>query len=489
MSEHFRQNNESQRDLENVKEYQQDWQHIEIPHAKLEQAIFNGMKQGKRRTKLVPLKWSALAASLLLVVLLSSIRLSPTVAAYIGQWPGMHPIVSLIAQEKGLQDAINHEWIQVIDQSAEHAGIKMTVDEIMLDETRLLLFYSLENQSEWHHPRVSRAEISDGHGNRLDYNVVSWSATETLNENPEVLSGKLEFLFREGFEIPERMTFTANMDAYEDEQVKPRDINDDHPADHVDTGNGNEAHMIEGPWSVTFDIDQEKFKALKKVYPVDKIVTIEGQRIHFKQLLVYPTRSVLKVGFPEENSKKIFDIEDLRLEDEYGETFKRVTGSSSRGKGDDHSFYFESNFFNETRDLHIHFSTLRALEKDKLKVELDLDHEEFTVKPDEQLQFEALERTRQGGYRLKYQVIADPDHAHDQIRQYSVLSSTFKDANGNEYSSRSGGSTSSEKENETHISEAFMDLPDEKYASPLIFEIYDYPERLVQSTELEIQMK
>lgn len=113
---------------------------IPIP-AEIDVYIHRGLAQGIKVQKAGRFrKWSILAACFLLVIFLTSVRVSPAVAAAIQRIPGLGYIVELINYDKGLQSAVENDFIQPLGLSDEHENVVFTVDGIIMDESSLVIF-------------------------------------------------------------------------------------------------------------------------------------------------------------------------------------------------------------------------------------------------------------------------------------------------------------------------------------------------------------
>src|SRR5699024_4792760 len=123
-----------------------------------------------------------------------------------------------------------------------------------------------------------------------------------------------------------------------------------------------------------------------------------------------------------------FGFDDIRLVNEQGEEFRPSEGVISTG-GERETFYFESNFFDQTEILDVKFSSLRALDKDQLEVVLDLEQQQFIKKPDERLQFEAI-HINDHAIDVRFKLQMDPKW--DMNKLYTPLALDFTDMEGNE---------------------------------------------------------
>lgn len=117
---------------------------ITIADKKSDLAILEGIRRANalkvKKKRLLPIK-ILLAASILMLVFITSVRISDTVAAYASNIPGLEKAVELIRNDKGLLAAAENEHIQKVNFSDEHEGFKVTVDSVIHDESNLIVFF------------------------------------------------------------------------------------------------------------------------------------------------------------------------------------------------------------------------------------------------------------------------------------------------------------------------------------------------------------
>lgn len=124
----------------------QNYDELDIPVERLDNAIQLGMTKSRQtaRHKWKPWLISVSMAAILILSLLTAIRVSPAVASYVSILPGMEKIIERISTDKGLIDAVNHNYIQEVGVTDEYEGLKVTVDSLIVDEQQMKVFYSVE---------------------------------------------------------------------------------------------------------------------------------------------------------------------------------------------------------------------------------------------------------------------------------------------------------------------------------------------------------
>lgn len=346
---------------------------LPIPTDRLDEAIIAGIKQGKQQqTKGLMWKRSSLVAALLLILFTSFIRVSDTFAAYVTQIPGMEKFVELVRYDKGLSDAIEHEYMQSYEGlTAEHDGLKVTIDSFIVDEKQMFVFYTLESTADHQHVRTDSVQLTDADGNDVLAAISYGGEQENLQEVKEPILNRMDFLFNE-----------------------PLDVDELHLTLRFKEGNW-EGKVLDGEWNITLPIDQVKI-AKKKVFHVNQEVEVEGQKITVKQVTIFPTRVAVLLTYDPNNTKEIFEIEDIRLVNERGESRTIIADGATISHVGEHEreFFLQSNYFNEPEELYLRFNNIRALDKKELQVIVDPEQSTIIQAPADGL---LKEFRREGG--------------------------------------------------------------------------------------------
>lgn len=320
---------------------------IPVPDAGAYQAVQAGIRQAARKRK-SRLRWymSSISAAAIILVFTGCIRVSPAFASFVEQLPGMEGIVSMIRQDKGLMMAIDQSLLQKVGVTDEHDGASMTVDSIITDESRMVIFYTMKGMKD---PEKGGYDIDllDEHGKNLPVGFSYSSPKPTSDEN--VYENYIDVIFTGDASPPEELSVVFKS------RYK---------------GSSKE-------WKVTFPVDTDLTKGMKKIIPVNQTLMVDGQRIDVKQATLYPTRFVLDVKFDPKNTKKIFGLDDLQLVDEQGRAWRTNTTTGE----DERSIYFESMYFSIPKKLTLQGSGFSGLNKNELDIVVDLKSHKITGGP------------------------------------------------------------------------------------------------------------
>ncbi|WP_096153536.1 MULTISPECIES: DUF4179 domain-containing protein [Bacillus] len=421
---------------------------VEVP-SNIDEYILKGMHQAKekKRTFHSSFRWGAIAASVLLLIMFTSIKVSPTFAGYVSSIPGMQKIVELMRNDKGMISIIENEYLQIIDTTVEENGVKLTIDAIIVDEDRAFLYYTIETDKSYREVILSEARFTDKEGNELPLSSGVYSHGNVEKNTP--ISGELLLAYPVENQLPSEIILHTGV-----------------KADGVDV-------LISQGIPIT--IDYEKFSAIKKVYEVNETVAIEGQKILVEKVEIRPTRIAVSILYDELNTHKIFAFDNIRLMDEKGEIWTEQTASISFFETDPNRFtlYFESNYFAEPKELYLEFSSVRALPKDEVELVVDIEQEEIIQQPSD---------NRFISVTTSFKDIVFEYQSDDSLAQGAILSSTYVDANGTEF--RSSFFHSGDRLN--NIREIGFELFSEA-KSPLTFTITDYPNRLKGDVGLKLK--
>ncbi|PWW45420.1 MULTISPECIES: DUF4179 domain-containing protein [Paenibacillus] len=364
---------------------------MSVPDAAAYQAVQAGIRQAARKRK-SRLRWvmSSISAAAIILVFTGCIRVSPAFASFVEQLPGMEGIVSMIRQDKGLMMAIDQSLLQKVGVTDEHDGASLTVEGIITDESRMVIFYTMKGMKDMEKGRYD-IDLLDRDEKKLPVAFSYFSPTPASESG--IYEDKIDVSFTESLP-PQELTVV-----FKERGKEPNN-----------------------KWKVTFPVDRSLTKDMKKIIPVNQTMTVDGQRIQVKQAVLYPTRLVLDIEYDRNNTKKIFGIRDLQLVDEQGRAW-RTDSSSISGSGS--SVFFESMYFSAPKKLTLQGSGLSAVDKDELVISIDPSSGEIQGGPSS-LKF--LKSTAQGKNLILEFSIADAQNATSGLSFTNI-----KDSKGNPF--------------------------------------------------------
>nr|WP_145403328.1 DUF4179 domain-containing protein [Paenibacillus xylanexedens] len=419
---------------------------ISVPEAAASQAVQAGIRQASRRRK-TRLRWltSSISAAALVLLFTGCIRVSPAFASFVEQLPGMESVVSLIRQDKGLMMAIDQSLLQKVGITDEHDGGSVTVEGIITDESRMVIFYKIKG-------------IKDVEKSGFDIDL--------LDEN--------------GKQLPVAFSYASpHSDSDAKDQVYENFIdvtftNETSPPDVLSVVFKSRDAAKPGVWKVALPVDKNLTKGMKKVIPVHQLLVINGQRIQVKQATMYPTRVVLDVQLDSSNTKKIFGLSDLQLVDEQGRAWRTDTSIGE----DTRSIYFESMYFSKPKKLTLQGSGFSGLDKKELDFTLNLKTHEITGGPP------GLQML---GSKVKGADLTIDFSVPDSMENSFVLSfSKVKDSSGHSYQVPGSSWSPGYGKDQNHTTVSSTIENGGKLHGELQMQISTYPSRVKAPFSLEI---
>nr|WP_272508968.1 DUF4179 domain-containing protein [Clostridium ganghwense] len=423
------------------------------------------------------MKFISSAACFFLAIFIISIRVSPAFASFVKNIPGISYIIELINYDKGLKSAVRNNFIQPINVSDEHDGLIFTVDNLIVDESRMIIFYSIENKTTHKFVNIANVKLQDKSGNDLDGYCSSRhdfiDKDMTLSENKK-LHNIIDITFENENNIPEELNLQLKM---------------------METNKTSEKHLAEGgteknrykllpyKWNTSFSIDKNKFKNLKEEYNIDKTICINNQNITFKKSTIYPTRISVDISFDPNNTSKILVFNDLKLVDEKGNEWTEASGMSGKTIDTNHiTRYFESNFFEKPESLYITCSSIQALDKSNLDIVVNLEKYKLIKAPDDKL---ALNKIVKNKEYIELHFNLKKPSSFDKNKMFSVFNSDFKDSDNNYYHLSNIAMRGNIRDlNNQNI---IIKIPKKQYKNPLTFTVHDYPTIIYDDFKVKIK--
>ena len=433
-------------------------QNKEIP-IQLDQYILGGIqKRSHERKQQKRYKWiSGITFSLILTSMVTIIRISPTFADYISGLPGGKLFVEIVHFDKGLTDALEHDYAIPVMKSDEHHNLRFTLEGITIDESRMVLFYTVENLGNIDYASIDSLKMKE----ELNSYGISFGSPHDDLIKKKIDYGKIDLNFTEDTVIPDELTFQINFDLREtDKAVITKDTE----------------------WIVSIPIDKEAFIGLKQEYSINQEVQFANQSILFKEATIYPTRMALRIQFDENNEYRLFTFEDLAVVNEKGERWTTSSNGLTASHISDYEriLFLDSSYFHDSEELYLEATQIRALPEIERKVIVDLEKGKIVQAPNG-LHLTEL-KTSQASHSFKFLVDLD-ERYDDPYHSYGILDRTVWNLEGKKIEEiRSVGSTNPDG---TFI-EFFFTIP-KRNESQIVFQIDDYPTRLIDTLKVQIK--
>lgn len=421
----------------------------------IDQYIINGIKRGKTRKKYDKIKRICeTTAAALFILFIALSRFSPGFAAYCSKVPGLQYIIRLVNYDKGVKAIVQNDFIQHIGLSDEHEKLVFTVNDIIIDNTKAFVFYSIEDKGSHRFIGLDEASFKDKSGNIIPA-CINYSTMCVDISKEKKVDGEIELNYDETVKIPENIYMSIKLQESENNDNRP-------------------AVKLPSEWKIIIPVDIKKFEGMQITYILNKKVTIENQNILFKKVTIIPTQIAVEIEYDKNNTKKILHFDDIKIEDEKGETYGSITNGVTGTLKNEYSevLYFQSNYFTNPKDIYITGSSIRALDKDKLTAVLDIKNKKLLKSPDDKLQLSSISNYN-GNINVTFSL--KKDKILDSKYYYFVFKHTIIDINGKEIKDTIGSSNGKDEGRTTII----LSFPSSsKFKNPLYLTIEDYPTRI-----------
>ncbi|MEY9096666.1 DUF4179 domain-containing protein [Paenibacillus sp. RC84] len=416
-------------------------------------AIAQGIQRAKALRQRNRTFLTAAASLILLVTIFAAmVHVSPAFASAIRQIPGMEIFVRIMGtQDKGLAQAVDNEFFQPINISHTLNGETVTLNGVIADESRIVVFYSWSNAHSTS-KRGPEVNLHPADGSHMPA-IIGFQHSPVPAEPVTSGSDYLDAMLVEGTPMPDDFIFEVKL------------AGDDGPV-----------------WKVPFKLDRELFMNRAETIPIGKSVVIQGQTVTFNEAKLYPTRILLDVSYEESNTKQLFGLRDVHLVTEKGEHLpSRGASNDSENKK---TLIFESTYFTQPKELYVEGSLVTALDKDQLTVKLDLANKQL-VSPGNRIQL--LKLTDRGDSYAVSLKLSGLDSSWDNMG-YMAGSGTWKDAHGNtvEVSNHTSSRTLGEDPESNASLESFT-IPKKDYGGVFTTTLQEWPNPLREPYRIRIK--
>lgn len=345
--------NLNEKDLQKLME---ELEAIEIPNEALHQARAKAVHQHrltKRRKR--RLYSVASVAVILLLLFVTSIRVSPAFAQAVAKIPGFDSIVHMIATyDKGISDIVENNYYQELGTVVTQANYTLTLQGVVADYSGMTIFYKLESPfglSKW---SINSLEVSQ---QGIPFGVTE-SYTASQSGEGTVQEDKVEIRSSDDLSYA-NMTFEFNL--------------------HLSDATGTET-KFSVPFTLTKPIEQPK------VYELNQAVVVDGQTIDIKQLKISPLRAEIRLTADEQNTMQLLKFTSVRLMDENGEEWvlpRNSTGHNGHFRDGEVSLFLQSNYFRQPKKLTLIMERIEALPKGSDYFEVDFEQKKVLYVPSE----------------------------------------------------------------------------------------------------------
>ncbi|MDN4524964.1 DUF4179 domain-containing protein [Fictibacillus fluitans] len=432
---------------EQIMKLKKKYDAMEISMDALDEAIFAGFHKAKSEEKsgVKKKRWmyGMAAAAVLLIGFFWSIRFSPVFADYMTNIPGMEKVVELIRDDKGRMAAIENKYYQEIGVSQEKNGVKVTIDGAIADEEGMVLFYTINSNQKLKEVNMSDTELKNRNGKVLEVNGINYGGPHDSESGKKQYTGKLEFFYEKpNDEMRYKVLFKLKG-----------------------------SHHLDEKFAIDFDLTK-KLK-IKKVYELNKQITVEEQKITVEKVVVYPLRVAVYLKEHQDNTKRILNFDGIRLVDESWESWGTSSGLTSiKEEEDEHVYYLQSNYFRKTQELYLVMNQIQVIDKSNDKLVVDTEKRKILKQPDKELFRDMKVKKNSLSFKM-----------HTKKPFHFMPFSNATDGNGKEIEYHSAfGSTPNHRPSEVGIDIKSV----KKYKNPITIDFSFYPKWIHGDVKIRI---
>ncbi|RAZ81437.1 DUF4179 domain-containing protein [Planococcus halotolerans] len=424
---------------------------VPLPLEGADGAIMQGLERAKREKLQTHAKrkrtiWSLAAAALIILTLITSIRVSPAFANAVASIPGMEKFVERIQNDKGLSAVFENEYYQPIGESQTIGSTTLTIEGVILDESGMNIFYRVESAVTLEDIKINMPVLENQQ--EIPPGSISYHSPLAEQDSPKIYSDIIGFTFQDSVKF-ENLDFTLGL------QVKL---------------DGNEIDF-----SVPFTVPENVKPSI--VYEMNKEVIVEGQKFTIEEVKVHPLRVGILISFDPDNTKKILQFEDIRLENEDGEVWSSIAnGISARGDIDDGEiiYFIQSNYFENPKELYLRINKMQAVDIEDSYFLVDTDKNVLSHSPQDG-RLELIDSSRTG-FQMNLKMETDQELHYGIDRRIS-------DANGEPMDTQHTG-ISTPHDGVQSIDFGFTD---NGYVNPVRIDLAAYPNYINGDVKIELK--
>ena len=356
--------------MNRMEEYRALLQELEETPARLNFTVARAKAKAKRQKlrRALGVPVTAVAAVCVCFVLL--VNVSAPFAAACSAIPFIKDLAEAVSFSPSLSAAVENDWVQPIGLTRSANGAEMTIEYLIVDQKQLNIFYTTGGDAAPLY-NVYMGIQGAGGGELSGYGLISGIA----KPNGELQHATVDF---EDSSMPGELRLECRLFPLEGAVGESAA-----PSHALDTP--EETVQPEPVATLTFDLTFDpKFTTQATVVELNRWVELDGQRILFKNVEIYPTHIRINVEDDPDNTAWLRSLE-LYAEDESGARYDRPGGIIASGSADSpffRSFRLDSSYFSESEHLTVCITGAKWLDKATEWTWVDLTTGETGFLPD-----------------------------------------------------------------------------------------------------------
>lgn len=360
----------------------------EIQELKIYNAMRSGMTQGKKRSKRRFYSYGAgavLAAAAAIFVIVSSIGLpsggiddsglsGSVQAASTKSWNNFADYRKQPLTNRVVGDILERNLVQPVRQSATNKGYRIDVEGAITDGRKMYILFSVQNDSD---KEIIPADTKIQFG---DYEVPyphRGAALEMAYDSDSRIQpgGSKDFIYSTNypasFTDSKEVKFTVILTGTSDQAL------------------ASSSSKYRTGLEVSFQLDPGRFKDQEHTLPVNRTLTVDGQKIKVRQVQYTPFNTYVDLEYDKANTKQIFSLLNPVLIATTGsQTEKlaypgRITADNSEVYKDTSqaTLVFRHTELNQPDSTTLKIAGISALEPDRMKFVVDLNKQQVIEAP------------------------------------------------------------------------------------------------------------
>lgn len=313
------------------------------------------VKRKKRNLILKPLTGFAV----LCLAFVLSVNLLAPVADACSKIPVLKELAEAVTFSNSLSDAVEHDYAQPINLKKTEKGVTVSVEYLIVDQKQVNIFFRVDSKRYEHLDFDPTILGADGGSLACSY-AFSWP--DTPSDGLESIT--VDFTDQN---VPSSMKMLLQF--YDEDALEETPVED--PEFPEVTKN---PHPYIAEFSFLLEFDPAFTAAVKKI-PVDETVVLDGQKVTFTELEIYPTQMRIGAKTDKSNRAWLTDL-DLYILADGTKKFKPTTnGTTSTGSTESRemdTYYCDSAYFYEAKELSIVVTGARFLDKAHYKYHVNL---------------------------------------------------------------------------------------------------------------------
>lgn len=363
-----------------------------LPSAQLLADTRERMAQTKPRSKWVPRMQKAVAvAACTLVIFTGAVNLSPAFASAAANVPIVRELVKAVAFDPSMKAAIEHDYVQLVKKTATDNGFTLEVEYLVADPRNLTVYYKMneitERNSQDGPDYQFDFDLLDMNGENMEGYGASWDYPISEDEKEALNAVKFNFSGEET--LPEQVQLRLIV-----KEAQPLSEEDQKKLDEArnKTGLAGSIASFEEPrpeykevanMIVPLTIDKGSLFNMRTLN-MNRTVELDGQRIVFDKVEIYPTQIRVLWHTDETNTHL---IDGLRIElqsKERGKWQGISNGVSGIGAVDssERQTWLESSWFSGEEEYQLAITRYALIPKNKQTVTYNYTTNTFTNLPE-----------------------------------------------------------------------------------------------------------